>query len=278
MQKASQAYFQTQLTTVGQGELLLLLYDGALKFLAQAREKIIAKDYAAKGILISKALDIINELDGSLNENAGGDLARNLHQLYFMCSAKLLEANMRMDPALLDISINILTGLRSAYAQIINTPEAKAAGAQIAAKQSPTGASVQRAAPLPGSGISAPGAGLGRAAGNAAYKSVGNLGGLPGMGATPTFGGSSVPGMGTQAPTAQPPAPSAARPAVQPASPPPVAQAGFSAPTAPVTTATTAAAMPPVTPAAPTAPTAPPLDLTPRRSAASALYGKMAQR
>ncbi|MFW5734162.1 MAG: flagellar export chaperone FliS [Oceanidesulfovibrio sp.] len=119
MQKAAQAYFQTQVSTTSQGELLLMLYDGAVKFLRQAQEKINEKDYAQKGILISKALDVIAELDGSLNVQKGGEIAQNLHNLYFYCNTRLLMANMNMDNVLIDEVIKILTGLRSAYAEII---------------------------------------------------------------------------------------------------------------------------------------------------------------
>lgn len=146
MQKANEIYAQTKFTTVGQGELLLLLYDGALKFLTQAKEKMLAKDYTAKGQLISKALDVINELDGSLNREAGGDLATNLHQLYFVCSTRLLQANLRMDPALLDSVADILKGLRGAYAQIVTKPEAQAAAEQIAAKQTRSSSTFRAAA------------------------------------------------------------------------------------------------------------------------------------
>ena len=59
MNKAAQAYFQTKVGTTDQGQLLLMLYDGALKFLQQARTKMIANDYAGKGILISKVIDIM---------------------------------------------------------------------------------------------------------------------------------------------------------------------------------------------------------------------------
>lgn len=135
MQKSTQSYVQTQFSTVGQGELLLMLYDGALRFLAQAREKMEARDYAAKGILISRALDVINELDSSLNQQMGGDLAKNLHQLYFLCSTKLLQANLRMSTELLDSAAEILTGLRNAYAQIQGKPEVQAAENQIALRQ-----------------------------------------------------------------------------------------------------------------------------------------------
>lgn len=136
MQKAAQAYFQTQVSTTSQGELLLMLYDGAVKFLRQAQAKIIEKDYAKKGILISKALDIIAELDGSLNAQKGGEIAQNLHNLYFYCNTRLLMANMNMDTALVDEVIDILAGLRSAYSEIIEKQGGVQPSAQAAPKQS----------------------------------------------------------------------------------------------------------------------------------------------
>ncbi|NHZ47498.1 flagellar export chaperone FliS, partial [Nitratidesulfovibrio liaohensis] len=148
MQKAAHAYLQTQVTTTTQGELLLLLYDGAVKFLNQAKEKIAERDYAGKGILISKALDIVNELDASLNLEKGGELAENLHKLYFYCSTRLLNANLKMDVAFIDEVIKILSGLRGAYGQIVNTPEAMAVGASMAASRTPANAAPSRV-PLP---------------------------------------------------------------------------------------------------------------------------------
>ncbi|HEU6436857.1 MAG TPA: flagellar export chaperone FliS [Nitratidesulfovibrio sp.] len=145
MQKAAHAYLQTQVTTTTQGELLLLLYDGAIKFLNQAKEKIAERDYAGKGILISKALDIVNELDGSLNLEKGGELAENLHKLYFYCSTRLLNANLKMDVTFIDEVIKILSGLRAAYGQIVNTPEAMAVGASMAASRTPANAAPSRA-------------------------------------------------------------------------------------------------------------------------------------
>ncbi len=146
MQKAAQAYFQTQVSTTSQGELLLMLYDGAVKFLRQAQEKINEKDYAQKGILISKALDVIAELDGSLNVQKGGEIAQNLHNLYFYCNTRLLLANMNMDNALIDEVIKILSGLRSAYGEIIE----KQTGVQTSASQqsAPAGKQTGPRAPL----------------------------------------------------------------------------------------------------------------------------------
>ena len=137
MNKAAHAYFKTNVSTTDQGHLLIMLYDGALKFLAQAREKIEAKDYAAKGILISKVIDIISELAGSLNMEKGGSLATNLNNLYLLCTARLLQANLKMDTKALDSVVKILEGLRSAYAEILNRPEAKSAMQQIASRMQP---------------------------------------------------------------------------------------------------------------------------------------------
>jgi len=148
MQKGAQAYFSTHITTTDQGQLLLMLYDGALTFLAQAREKMLARDMAGKGILISKTLDIINELASSLNMEKGGTLAENLNNLYFLCTTRLLQANAKLDTAQLDSVVDILAGLRSAYAQIVNTPEAQAAAAQISARQNPEAIMANRNIPL----------------------------------------------------------------------------------------------------------------------------------
>lgn len=127
MRQAAKAYFETQVITTSQGQILIMLYDGAIKFLNMAKERMEAKDYAGKGKLISSAIDVINELASSLNAEKGGDLAANLNELYFYCNKRLFMANSRMDQGMIDEVIKILSGIRSAYAQIIDTPEAVAA-------------------------------------------------------------------------------------------------------------------------------------------------------
>jgi len=148
MNKAAQAYFQTKVGTTDQGQLLLMLYDGALTFIQQARTKMIANDYAGKGILISKVIDIINELSASLNMDKGGSLAVNLNNLYLLCTARLLRANLKMDMDSLNSVESILSGLRGAYAQIIETPEARQASNDIATRLQPMGTMTRSAQPI----------------------------------------------------------------------------------------------------------------------------------
>lgn len=135
MQKAAHAYLQTNVTTTSPGEVVIMLYDGAIRFLNRAKDGMEAKDYAAKGIAISKATDIIAELDAVLNREKGGDLAENLHKLYFWCISKLSWANLKMDKDLVDTVIKVLAGLKSAFEQIQSSPEAQAAAAQLADRQ-----------------------------------------------------------------------------------------------------------------------------------------------
>ena len=121
MHKAANAYMQTQVTTTTPGHIVIMLYDGAITFLEQAKEEIEAKNVAKKGILISQALDIIAELDGSLNNEKGGEISQNLHRLYMYCNTRLLRANLKMDTAIIDEVIGILSSFRSAFAEISKT-------------------------------------------------------------------------------------------------------------------------------------------------------------
>lgn len=168
MKNAAQAYFQTKVSTTDQGQLLLMLYDGALNFLQQARDKMLAKDYAAKGLLISKTIDIVTELSNTLNMEKGGTLAENLNNLYFLCTARLLQANLKMNVEQLDSVVGILSGLRSAYAQIIETPEAQKAAAQIASRMNIDASMSQRAAPIMASPVMT-GTAAGKVLARAAY-------------------------------------------------------------------------------------------------------------
>ncbi len=118
MHRAANAYMQTQVTTTTPGHLVVMLYDGAITFLEQAKVLIQERNYAQKGILISQALDIIAELDGSLNVEKGGELAQNLHKLYLYCSTRLLQANLKMDTALIDEVIKILSSFRASFEEI----------------------------------------------------------------------------------------------------------------------------------------------------------------
>lgn len=148
MTNPARAYLATQVETTTQGELLIMLYEAAIKFLKRAKVEIDNKDYAKKGIYISKAMAIIHELAESLNKEKGGEITPRLNQLYMFCTSQLIKANIRLDNKMIDDVIRILDGLRSAYAQIVPGHDGKKTPAQAAAGPGPL-PTIPNAPPMP---------------------------------------------------------------------------------------------------------------------------------
>jgi flagellar secretion chaperone FliS len=149
MLKAAKAYLATQVSTSSQGDLLLMLYDTAVKHLHLAIEKMRAGDVAAKGILITKAINIISELQESLNKERGGDISKNLFNLYFFCNTRLLKANLQMNTEMVEEVITIISGLRQAFAQIMPSADGVASIVQqgVTSEVSAAPAVAEQAAP-----------------------------------------------------------------------------------------------------------------------------------
>jgi flagellar protein FliS len=111
-------YISTQVSTADRLQLVVMLYDGAISFLNQAKEKMAAQDSAGKGLYLGKALDIIAELNASLNFQEGREVAANLFHLYNFMTAHLTRANLNWDSAALDDVIKMLSQLRDAWEDI----------------------------------------------------------------------------------------------------------------------------------------------------------------
>jgi len=112
-------YKRTEVTTADQGKLILMMYDGAIKFVEIAKNKLRENDMAGKGIYISKAQGIISELMASLNMEGGGEIALSLEKLYAFMNRQLRIANVNKDIKPLDIVLKILKELRDAWGRII---------------------------------------------------------------------------------------------------------------------------------------------------------------
>jgi flagellar protein FliS len=95
---AISTYKEHAVSTQTRGRLIVLLYEGAIKFLRQAIASLEAGDYVEKGKFLNKAQAILVELDTCLDMEAGGEIAQNLHGLYGFMSQRLDEANMKRDP------------------------------------------------------------------------------------------------------------------------------------------------------------------------------------
>jgi flagellar protein FliS len=112
------AYKQNAITTQSRGRLVVLLYEGAIKFLRQAVKALQAGDMATKGQYISKALAVIGELDCALDMDQGGEIAQHLRSLYQFMYKHLGAANMKHDPQMLEEIISLLEELNEGWKAI----------------------------------------------------------------------------------------------------------------------------------------------------------------
>ncbi len=112
------AYQETSVGTQSKGKLVVLLYEGAIKFLKQAIRDIQRNDFMSKGKNIGKAQDIIMELNVVLDMEKGGELAQNLRSLYNFMNRRLGQANLKKDPDMIREVISILEDLNQGWKAI----------------------------------------------------------------------------------------------------------------------------------------------------------------
>jgi len=125
MSYGQQQYKKTQVATVDRGRLIVLLYEGAISFLTKAKACLDEKDIPGACNLINRAQDIIEELNASLNMEAGGDIAANLRRLYLFMGDELVQAKVKGKAEPLDEVVRMLTTLNEAWRQAVATPEAQ---------------------------------------------------------------------------------------------------------------------------------------------------------
>ena len=116
--KGIAAYQDNAVTTQRKGRLIVLLYDGAIKFMKLAIKELEAENYEAKGKYINKARDIINELNAILDMNAGGEIAAHLRELYSFMNNRLSEANIKRDPKMIRDVIELMEELNQSWKAI----------------------------------------------------------------------------------------------------------------------------------------------------------------
>jgi flagellar protein FliS len=116
--KGIEAYQQTAIGTQSKGRLIVMLYDGAIKFMKLAMRELEAGDYAAKGEYLNRAQDILNELNAVLDTEGGGEIAQNLRRLYLFMNRRLSEANAKRDPQMIREVIGLMEELNQSWRAI----------------------------------------------------------------------------------------------------------------------------------------------------------------
>lgn len=116
--RAAQQYLQTQVRSSTPLELVVMLYDGAIRATAAASEAMSRRDIPTRRTNLSRAMAIISELQSTLDMDRGGEISAQLDQLYTWMTSQLVEATVRQDPKpILDVH-RTLEILQDAWRQV----------------------------------------------------------------------------------------------------------------------------------------------------------------
>ena len=133
-QNALSTYLETRIKTASQGQLIIMLYDEAVKSLDWWLELLDRHDRKKDpsniekiGKSIMKTQEIITELMVSLDFEQGGEIAKNLFSLYTWFNQELLEANIRLDLRRITVVRDMLNELRGAWNGIVGKNAAEVA-------------------------------------------------------------------------------------------------------------------------------------------------------
>lgn len=110
-------YRESQITTVGRGQLLLLVYDGMLRFLGESKRAMAAQQYEAQNTSITKTQALLMELVTTLDHTIMPELARNLDRLYRYMYDRLTHANVHDDEQALMEVARMVADLRETWAE-----------------------------------------------------------------------------------------------------------------------------------------------------------------
>jgi flagellar secretion chaperone FliS len=116
--RGAEAYRRTEAQSSSPLGLVVMLYDGAIKFVLEAREAIARNDVRARTNAVSRTIAIIVELQNTLNVKDGGEVARELDRLYSYINARLLDVTANADDEAAKQVQKLLTTLREGWSQI----------------------------------------------------------------------------------------------------------------------------------------------------------------
>jgi len=109
------SYQQTNVQTADQRTLIIMLYDGLIRFLRKARQKIDAGDIEGAHNYLVRSREIVAELLATLKPERGGEIGQNLKRLYSYAFDRIVEANLYKDPELVEEVIRIMNTLREGW-------------------------------------------------------------------------------------------------------------------------------------------------------------------
>lgn len=120
------AYRTNAIETASPEQLTLMCYDGALRFMRRAARGIDAGEFVDASYANGRALAIVDELNVTLDMDAGGEIATNLRAIYLFVNRHMNESVARQDAAGVRQAMELIADLRSAWAESMNLGAAAA--------------------------------------------------------------------------------------------------------------------------------------------------------
>jgi flagellar protein FliS len=119
---ARQAYAESTVMTASPEQLVVMLYDGAIRFLRQSAEAMRAGQREQCRNRMRRAEAIIDELNGSL-DMSHGELPGRLRSIYLFCKRQLIQANLTADAGPIEVVVGLLGELRDSWDQVARSTE-----------------------------------------------------------------------------------------------------------------------------------------------------------
>jgi flagellar protein FliS len=113
------AYKQTSVSTASREKVLLMLYEGAIRFNKKAINHLENNELSKKGEVIGRLQDVINELNNSLDHEVGGEISQNLEALYNFMIDQITEANIKNEVKPLKTTLSLLETLYDGWKQAV---------------------------------------------------------------------------------------------------------------------------------------------------------------
>jgi flagellar secretion chaperone FliS len=116
----STAYLRTQIMTAPPEKLQLMLYEGAIRFAGQAKEKMTEGNFEGSCELLIRAEDIVMELICGLRHDLNPELCARMGAVYSFIYRKLVDANVQRDTAAIDDAVRVLTIQRDIWLELLD--------------------------------------------------------------------------------------------------------------------------------------------------------------
>jgi flagellar protein FliS len=116
-------YKSVQVNTCSPGGLLVLLFQGLVRFLTEAAVAMRAGDRARAGERLDRAHGILGELLAGLRRDEAPELCDRLQGIYVFCMEHLVQANLKQDPAAIDAVVRIVVPIRDAFGDAVRAAE-----------------------------------------------------------------------------------------------------------------------------------------------------------